>query len=133
VDELSDHIYTVIVAFDPVGRFVLCRHKDRSTWETPGGHIERGESALEGARRELFEETGIVPRELVAVADYEVDGVAGRLFTAQIGTRARLPAFEMAETIEVDILPDELTYPEITPILITAATQWRSQDQEVAG
>src|SRR5450759_3451320 len=35
-------------------RLVLCRHRDRSTWETPGGHIEPGESPREAAVRELY-------------------------------------------------------------------------------
>jgi 8-oxo-dGTP diphosphatase len=130
VGELTGHEFTVIVAFDEVGRLVLCRHKDRSTWETPGGHIEPGESAEEAAKRELLEETGIVPRGLTAVADYDVDGVAGRLFTAGVHTRSPLPAFEIAETIDSDELPDDLTYPEITPILLTAVTEWRSRHRQ---
>ena len=85
VGEFLDHVFVVIVAFDE-DRLVLCRHKDRGTWETPGGHIEPGESPLEAARRELFEETGILPRSLVAISDYEVEGVAGRLFAAEVGS-----------------------------------------------
>ncbi len=124
---LHDYVFTVIAVFDSDGGLVLCRHKDRSTWETPGGHIEPGETPAEAATRELFEETGIVPKDLTAVADYEVDGVAGRLFSATIGTRSPLPDFEIAETTTSDTLPDDLTYPAITPILVSAATEWRSQ------
>lgn len=122
LDGLLDHVFVVIVAFDQ-DRIVLCRHKDRSTWETPGGHIEPGESPLEAARRELFEETGIVPRSLFAVADYEVDGVAGRLFVAEGGRRGPLPDFEIAETRDFSALPEHLTYPDITPVLVQAATK----------
>jgi 8-oxo-dGTP pyrophosphatase MutT (NUDIX family) len=35
-----------------------------SWWEIPGGGIDPGESSAEAARRELFEETGIVDVEL---------------------------------------------------------------------
>ena len=40
------------------GRLLLSRHRDRSTWETQGGHVEPGESPWEAARRELWEESG---------------------------------------------------------------------------
>ena len=40
------------------GKWVLCQHKKRTTWEVPGGHIEEGETPEEAARRELYEESG---------------------------------------------------------------------------
>ena len=42
------------------GKLMLSRHKNRSTWETQGGHIEGGESLIEAAGRELYEESGAV-------------------------------------------------------------------------
>ena len=36
--------------------WVFCRHKDRNTWEWPGGHIEAGETPLQAAQRELQED-----------------------------------------------------------------------------
>lgn len=129
VGEFCDYVFVVIVAFDE-DRLVLCRHKDRATWETPGGHIEPGESPLEAARRELFEETAILPRSLVAIGDYEVDGVAGRLFAAEVGSRRPLPSFEVIETIEAQSLPQNLTYPSITPFLVKTATLSRSRQRK---
>lgn len=38
--------------------WVFVRHKLRNTWEMPAGHIEKDESALFAAKRELYEETG---------------------------------------------------------------------------
>ena len=35
-------------------------HKERDTWESPGGHIDEGETPLEAAERELYEETGAI-------------------------------------------------------------------------
>ena len=42
------------------GKWVFCKHKHRTTWEHPSGWIEAGESPLEAAKRELFEETGSI-------------------------------------------------------------------------
>lgn len=39
------------------GQFVLTRHKERGI-EFPGGKVEKDETAVEAAARELYEETG---------------------------------------------------------------------------
>ena len=39
-------------------KWVFCKHRERNTYEVPGGHIEPGETPSEAARRELKEETG---------------------------------------------------------------------------
>ena len=33
------------------GQYLFCRHRERITWECPGGHIEPGETPLEAAKR----------------------------------------------------------------------------------
>ena len=55
-DEAPDGLaqkYAVVIARYG-GRLLWCRHRDRQTWEIPGGHIEPGESAMEAAAREHF-------------------------------------------------------------------------------
>lgn len=37
------------------GKWVFCKHKERDTYEAPGGHREVGEDILETAKRELQE------------------------------------------------------------------------------
>ena len=44
--------FAVIIAKHK-GKFVFCKHKERDTYEVPGGHRETGESIDETARREL--------------------------------------------------------------------------------
>jgi 8-oxo-dGTP diphosphatase len=54
---LSDREGRVLIAQRPRGRHMAGR------WEFPGGKLDRGEEPLDGLRRELAEELGIVVRE----------------------------------------------------------------------
>ena len=47
---------------DPVLSFLLMKHSDR--WDLPKGHIDDGESEMETALRELFEETAITESDI---------------------------------------------------------------------
>ena len=41
------------------GSLLWGRRRESMKWTTPGGHLEEGEDALEGAKRELMEEAGV--------------------------------------------------------------------------
>ena len=105
------------------GRWVLCQHKQRNTWEVPGGHIEPGETPAQAAHRELFEESGAEEYQLYPIGVYGVskDGQEdfGALFFADISTFSTLPEqFEMRRVEYFDALPENLTYPQIQPFLV---------------
>ena len=65
--------FAVIIARSG-GKWVFCRHKDRSTLEIPGGHREPGETIAQTAGRELREETGAEEFTLKRVCIYSVTG-----------------------------------------------------------
>ncbi|MBR6570183.1 MAG: NUDIX domain-containing protein [Clostridia bacterium] len=117
----------VVIAARCNGRDVFCRHRQRTTWECPGGHIEPGESPLEAAERELYEETGCRASLLEPVCVYSVskDGGAptfGMLFRAVVPQLSAPPEdFEMACVQIFDSAPDQWTYPDIQPHLLRRA------------
>ena len=41
----------VVILSRMEGKFLLSRHKQRTTWEFQGGHIEQGETPLQAAKR----------------------------------------------------------------------------------
>ena len=99
------------------GKILLSRHRERDTWETQGGHIEPGETPLQAARRELFEESGAVEYGIKPLFDYSFGGSCGVAFEAEIQELGPLPESEMAEVRAFDALPENITYPAISPIL----------------
>ena len=53
-DTVNDELlkFAVIIS-QSNGKWVFCKHKERDTYEVPGGHREAGEDILETAKREL--------------------------------------------------------------------------------
>ncbi len=46
--EVEDHLFKfAVILARSGGKWVLCRHRDRTTWENPGGHREPGETMEE--------------------------------------------------------------------------------------
>lgn len=126
--ELEDSLikFAVIVARTN-HQWIFCRHRDRLTYEIPGGHRELGESIWETANRELYEETGAVDYQLKPVCVYSVtdwneegngEETFGMLYYAEVNQLGPLPGYEIEEVILVDEIPSELTYPLIQPKLM---------------
>lgn len=119
----------VVVASEYKGRIMLSRHRARATWETQGGHIEKGETPEQAARRELIEESGAREFILTPVCDYHgynrFGSANGSVFHAEISGMGDMPESEMAEIGFFDCMPDELTYPKVTPRLFEQARRQR--------
>ncbi len=124
VGSLKDYKFVVVCTFYK-GKPVLSRHAKRDTWETQGGHIEAGETPMDAAKRELFEESGITDAEIFPVCDYhgydDLGFANGVTFAAVAEHLSELPPYEMAEVKVFETLPGDLTYPAVTPVLFEQA------------
>ncbi len=111
------------------GKLVFCKHKERNTYEFPGGHREENELIFDTAKRELWEETGAVKYRLEPVCVYSVerDGeeTFGMLYFADIIEFGELPPLEIEKIELLDVLPQKWTYPLIQPLLLKQVKKLR--------
>lgn len=124
----SKLVYSVIAARYK-GKWIFVRHRKRKTWEIAGGHIEKGESSDDTARRELKEETGAEEFTIDRIATYSVEKEGstryGRLYIAEVSVLGDIPDFsEIKEIILMDNLPVRLTHPDIQPYLFARTVEY---------
>lgn len=131
-DNVDDALlkFAVIIA-KTNGKWVFCKHRERNTYEVPGGHRENGEDILTTARRELREETGAVDFTIKPICVYSVKGKTrinesdddesfGMLFLADIVSFEEIHS-EIERILITDELVDNWTYPLIQPKLLEEA------------
>lgn len=112
IGNIDEKEYTrVVIVSRYKNKWVFCKHKERTTWEIPGGHIEHGEDWLTAAKRELYEETGAVEAKLEPICVYSISKY-GLLCYAEILKLESLPQSEIKEIEFFDDLPEDLTYAE---------------------
>ncbi|MCL2831770.1 MAG: Dam family site-specific DNA-(adenine-N6)-methyltransferase [Treponema sp.] len=118
--ELDGYRFVVIFA-RYMDKWLYCRARERNVYETPGGHIEKDETPLEAAKRELFEETGAAEYEIKPAFDYSVhtpeEFSNGQVFLANIQKLGAMPDYEMAEVKLFDTIPEKMRFPQILPVL----------------
>lgn len=132
-DQIDDALlsFAVIIAKTD-GKWVFCKHKERDTYEVPGGRREPGETILETAKRELWEETGAIQYTIEPVCVYSVKGKTrinmtddaisyGMLYVAEIFSFEKELQSEIEKIIITDELVDDWTYPLIQPRLLEEA------------
>lgn len=128
-DSIDDRLLKFAVIISKYnGKWVFCKHKERNTYEIPGGHREAGEKIDETAKRELIEETGAIDFIINPVCVYSVTGknrvnengeeTFGMLYYAEIRSFSKKLNSEIEYIKLFDELPTEWTYPLIQPLLI---------------
>ena len=131
-NEVADELLKFAVIISKTnGKWVFCKHKERDTYEVPGGHREEIENILETAKRELKEETGALDFTISPICVYSVTGknkvnetgeeTYGMLFFADIKTFENELHSEMEKVLITDTLIENWTYPLIQPKLIEEA------------
>lgn len=131
-DEIDDALlkFAVVIAKTD-GRWIFCKHKERDTYEVPGGHREVDENIVDTAKRELREETGAIDFDIKPVCVYSVKGKTrvnedindetfGMLFVADVFSFEEIHS-EIEKIIICENLVDDWTYPLIQPKLIEEA------------
>ncbi|MBQ2817032.1 MAG: NUDIX domain-containing protein [Clostridia bacterium] len=128
-DKVEDRLlrFAVIVSRSN-GKWVFCKHRERDTFEVPGGHREEGEDILATAKRELYEETGAIDFKITPVCVYSVSGVTrlnpsgkedfGMLYFAEIKEFENELHSEIEKIFFMEDMPKNWTYPLIQPKLL---------------
>ena len=123
INDVEDSLlkYSVIVS-KYIDKWIWVKNSKRKTWEIPGGRREENEKIFETAKRELFEETGAIEYNLIPICVYSVkreieDESYGMLFFAEIYKLDILPQSEIENIEFFQIIPDDLSFPQIQPKL----------------
>lgn len=123
----DERIKFAVIFAKTQNKYIFCKHKDRDTWEIPGGHRENGENIMDAAKRELYEETGALEFDIEPICIYSVkapdnlnhgEESFGMLFFADI-KRFEAELHSEIEKIKItDEFPERWTYPDIQPYLV---------------
>lgn len=132
-DTVEDHLLKFAVIVSKYnGQWVFCKHRDRATYEWPGGHREYGEPIDVAAKRELWEETGAEDYEMTRIGVYcvirkdkdkSIKETYGMIYYADIKRFGKLPDMEIEKIQLFDDMPNDWTYPEIQPLFVEKVSE----------
>ncbi|MGG4481453.1 NUDIX domain-containing protein [Paenibacillus illinoisensis] len=106
-------------------KYVVVYNNKRKGWEFPGGTCEPGETPLNAAGRELYEETGAIRFNLEPFGIYKMNGNLGMVYYASVeefnSMSFELPNHEIGGLKLVDALPSGMSFGEM---FYTFLDQW---------
>ncbi len=123
-DVMDSEITRAVIITKYKGKWVYCKHRERTTYELPSGSRGKGETIEETARRVLYEQTGAKVFELIPVGIYETEVNSkkyGMLYFSDIISIGPKPANEIARICYLDEHPAQQTYPQLHPRLVEEA------------
>lgn len=125
-----------VMVIDADRRVLLVRHGYRPGWHFPGGGVDRGESLIDAAARELREETGVLAREPLALfgiytnfAAFPGDHVA--VFSLMQFERGPVPK-PSAEIAEQGYFPIDAPPAGTSPGTCARLAEWDGRRQRTA-
>ena len=63
-EESNYRLNVGLIIVNNYGKVLICKRKNSNQWQFPQGGIDEGESPMEAAKREIFEEVGIKPSKI---------------------------------------------------------------------
>ncbi len=131
-DRIDDSLLKFAVIITKTGgQWVFCKHRERDTYEVPGGHRENGETILETAKRVFKEVTGAIVFIIKPIWVNTVKGKTrasenieeetfGMLYYAEVFSFEGLHS-EIEKIVITEDLVENWTYPLICPRLLEEA------------
>ncbi|MEO0062401.1 MAG: hypothetical protein RLZZ08_961 [Pseudomonadota bacterium] len=114
-----------VIALDDAGHVLLLRQSYGTTrWVLPGGGVDRGETPIAAAARELEEEAGcgITGLELALVSEEMLHGATNRVFVFT-GRLVGEPRVDGREILEAQLFPLHALPPETSTRVVRRMTQ----------
>lgn len=126
-DNVSDSkLKFAVIISKSDSKWVLCKHWGRNDLEIPGGMREDGETIVETARRELYEETGAIQFDIEkqfvystkSSNHYNGEEAFGMVFFAQIYKFETNLHFEIEKVLFLDSFPENMAYSSVQPEIL---------------
>ena len=84
-------------------RYLLIKNKRSSNWGFPKGHLEKGETKYDAARREVLEETGLhikIHLGFEGISKYKIKNKVDKIVSIFVGTTEDTTTVIQEEEIE---------------------------------